>query len=141
MLDMIKRHRFLFWSLIVLCVCILRAIFYYVYGQTIASAHLDGHYFASEFNIFIAIVLTIVFVVIIIVKRQKKYLLWLSIPAVVIAFAPIHDHIGNLFYCCPWDATMFHNHRWPLVIIAVLVAIFLVVLIVMSRIKGKTDDF
>ena len=97
---MLKRHKFLFYLLGTLCICILRTIYYYVNGQSIASAHLDGHYFAPQLNIFIAVVLTIIFIIMYMIKKQEEIFKWFSIPVIIIAFAPLHIHIGSLFECC-----------------------------------------
>ena len=100
MLIMIKKHRFLISFAGASCLCILRAIYYYVNGQSIASAHLDGHYFAPLENIFIAVSMSIVSIAYFAVKKRKPTFRWFSIPAVFIAFAPLHMHIGGLFDCC-----------------------------------------
>jgi len=100
MLNKIKRHRFLISFIGFFCVCILKAIYYYANGQSIASAHLDGHYFASLENIFATVILTVVFLLYFAIKKRKPTFKWFSIPAIIIAFVPLHMYIGTLFDCC-----------------------------------------
>ena len=75
-------------------------MYYYVNGQSIASAHLDGHYFAPLENVFIAVTIAAVLLICFIIKKRKLAFKWFSIPAVILAFAPLHMFIGTLFDCC-----------------------------------------
>ncbi|MCL2699235.1 MAG: hypothetical protein FWE68_02895 [Defluviitaleaceae bacterium] len=101
MLKRIKGQRF--WSYFsgILCLCILRAIYYYVNGQSIASAHMDGHSMPIASNVFVAVILTIIFIVIYIAEKQEWFLKWFLIPVTLVTFALIHFHIASLFACCP----------------------------------------
>ena len=101
MLKKLKRHRFLFCFIGTLCVFGMRAVHYYVNGQSIASAHLDGHVFAPLSNVFIAVILAIILIVIFIIKKQNEIQKWFLIPVIIIAFALLHIYIGSLFECCP----------------------------------------
>jgi hypothetical protein len=76
-------------------------VYYYVNGQAIASRHLDGHVFAAETGMLVAVVLAIILTTLTIIKRKAGLLKWLVIPLIPVAFAPIHLYIGTLFACCP----------------------------------------
>ena len=84
-----------------LSVPILRIIYYYVNGQSIASAHLDGHYFAPFINIVTAVFLAIVIIFVSIYKKEKSIMLWFLVPVLFAVCAPLHVYIGGLFLCCP----------------------------------------
>jgi uncharacterized membrane protein YciS (DUF1049 family) len=97
----ITRHKFLSCLLGTLCIYVLRAVIYYANGQSVASAHLDGHHSAYQLSVLMAVVLTAVFIIVLIAKRQKGIFKWFLIPVVPAMFAPLHLYIGSLFQCCP----------------------------------------
>jgi len=99
MFNIIKRHIFVISVFITLCVCIFDAVYCYANGQAIASAHLDGHYNSALINIFIAALLSVIFVVRFLITKQLR-IKWFVIPIIFIVFAPIHLYIGSLFNCC-----------------------------------------
>ena len=105
MKNLIKRDRNLFWFAIwlsiVLIVCTLLAILFYVNGQLIASARIDAHNGHAFWYILIAIILVIILTVRLIVAKQITTLKWFSIPIILFAFALLHIHIGSLFSCYP----------------------------------------
>jgi len=112
MLTILKRQWLLFCGILVtLTICIWRVAHYYINGQAVASRHMDGHYGAFVVNLFyavtIAAILVVVFTVVFLIKKYilKKSpeikLAWFLLPAIFGAFAPIHHHIGSLFLCCP----------------------------------------
>jgi len=100
MLKKLNRHKFLFCLLGILFLCVSRIIYYYVNGQSIASAHLGGHNLAFQLNFFIAVIIFIIFFIIYKIKKQDKILKWFFIPIIIVAFAPFHIYIESLFECC-----------------------------------------
>ena len=131
MLSIIKYNRFLFWFLLALFIFGSRALHYYVNGQSIASAHMDIHYYAYQLNVFVAVILTAILFIMLIVKRRKETLKYFSIPASIIALVPIHNHIGTLFYCCPCCCTERYIHQWIFVSIAALTIIFIAIILLL----------
>ena len=129
MLDKIKQNSFWIFFVGAVCIPILRVIYYYIYGQSIASAHLDGHYFARQANLALSVVISLVIIVVYIIKRQKRILLWFSIPAIFIALVPLHRYIGTLFKCCPCCCTLHYVHQWNIVIVAIVATVFTVFLV------------
>ena len=97
----IKLLVFLVCFVVVLCASIFKAIYYYVNGQSIASAHLDGHDSAAILNFLCAVILIILLYVIFKLKKPKGIIKWSSIPIMLLVFSLVHFYIGSLFECCP----------------------------------------
>jgi len=123
MLDIIKRYRFSFWMIVTFCLFACRVLYYYVNGQALASAHLDDHVFGVFLNIFISVILAVILLIVFVVKRNKKTIKWFLMPAIIIAFSPLHYYIGSLFPCCVCCCMDRYVHQWYIVVVAML-AIF-----------------
>jgi len=63
----------------------------------------DRHFGAFLLNIFIAIVITTVVLLVFVSRLHVSVLKWFSIPVVLVLFSLIHLHIYYLFpwMCCP----------------------------------------
>jgi len=102
MKNLFKHYCFVLCLVATFCLFAWRAVHYYINGQAIASAHMDGHFFAFVDNIFIAFILAIIVTVVHIVKEPKNVSKWFWIPAIIAVFAVIHLIFGGiLFICCP----------------------------------------
>jgi uncharacterized membrane protein len=93
----INRYSFLLPLFIALCSGVLTTVHYYVNGQAIASAHLDGHYSIVMSYVVIAAILTIIFAII---KKTRK-LKWFLTPIILYGISWGHRYISTLFDCCP----------------------------------------
>jgi|GEM_PF-5042215 len=96
MLSAIKRHEFWVLFLVALCICVLTAIYCYVNGQAMRSAHNDEHWGIAALSIYAAVVLAVIFAV----KKQTRKLKYFYIPIMFAVFAGFYVYIGNLFECC-----------------------------------------
>ena len=115
-----KKSAFLLCFLSIYCLLILRAIRYYINGQSIASAHLDGHFTAVSVNVMLAIVAAVVISIVFFIKLENRILKWFAIPILLIVFALVHDHIGGLFDCCRCCCMPEYVHRWNIILLAII---------------------
>ena len=135
LLRIMKRLALSLCFLSIYCLLIWRAIRYYINGQSIASAHLDGHFAAAAVNIMFAIVATVVIVIIFLIKREKGALKWFAIPTLLVVFALVHGHIGSLFYCCMCCCMPEYVHRWNIVILTIISTTSIFALVIGMQIR------
>jgi len=92
----------------VVCICILMTICCIVFGQAMASTHMEPHYALAELQIIVAIIITVILTVIFVVDHLRKHtfknhlqkLKWYSIPIMLAAVAPLYILIVSQFDCC-----------------------------------------
>ena len=131
-----KRSAFSLCLMSIHCLLILRAIRYYINGQSVTSAHLDDHFAAAAVNVMFAIAVAVVIIIIFLIKREKRVLKWFVIPALLVVFALVHGYMGGLFYCCVCCCIPEYVHRWNIVILAIVSTTSIFALVIGMQIRG-----